>query len=418
METYIVRQPILDSQHQVVAYEILYNESSTALAAQRDVNVATAIEQFLTNLNDDNFLDGKSAFFTFTPNLLMKNVPKIFSPDKMVIQIDDSAIIHPVAQKIIYRYQKQGYRIAVSGFEFNSRYFGIMDVVDIIKVNCAGNTLAQENVVRVAHSFQKKVAAYNINTPEALEYAKSLGCHYFQGSYVAEQKKSKIHRVDHMQSNFFLLMLAVTKDEPDISEITSIISRDVTLAFSLIKLVNSAYFARRNPVRSVQQALVILGLAQLKQWIYLLSFKQDGSGLQDEMIKISFLRGKFCEALASYAPRVTISANEAYLMGMFSMLGVLMEVPIESALDELPISESIKRALLYEEGPEGDLFGLVLSYEKADWSAMTAHAEQLNIPMGVITHIYFECVEYVNEIWRNLQTPVQQTGEKPEKSED
>ncbi|MBD5102242.1 MAG: HDOD domain-containing protein [Subdoligranulum sp.] len=409
MDTYIVRQPIVDKSRNVVAYEILYKEDVNSLYMRDDegASVASAIEQFLTNMDGETFLDGKTAFFTFTSNLLMKNIPKMFPADKMVIQIDDATIIHPVAQKIIYRFKKEGYRVAVQGFTFSPRYFGILDVVDIIKVDFSDDTGSLENITRVAHSFSKEVAAYNVNSAEALEHAKALDCDYYQGSYVAEQKTQKVRRTDHMQSNFFQLMIAVTKDEPDTTEIADIISRDVTLAFSLLKLVNSAYFARRNRVKSVQQALVILGIGQLKQWIYLLSFKQDGGGVQDELIKLSFQRGRFCEDLMQYAHGVPLSRNEAYMMGMFSTLGTLMEAPIESALAELPIVDEIKTALTTGEGPAGDLFNVVLCYENADWAGMSVSAQNLGLPPDVISRTYFECIEYVNEIWEQLQTPGQ-----------
>ena len=409
MDTYIVRQPIVDKSRSVVAYEIIYKEDVNSLYMRDDesAKVASAIEQFLTNMDGEKFLGGKTAFFTFTPNLLMKNIPKMFPSDKMIIQIDDGTIVHPVAQKIIYRFKKEGYRVAVKGFTFSPRYFGILDVVDIIKVDFADDTSSLENITRVAHSFSKEVAAYNVNSPEALERAKAMECDYYQGTYVAEQKTQKVRRTDHMQSNFFQLMIAVTKDEPDTTEIANIISRDVTLAFSLIKLVNSAYFARRNRVKSVQQALVILGIGQLKQWIYLLSFKQDGGGVQDELIKLSFQRGKFCEDLMQYAHGVPLSKNEAYMMGMFSTLGTLMEVPIEQALSELPIADEIKTALTSGEGPAGDLFNVVMCYENADWAGMSVSAQNLGLPPDVISRTYFECIEYVNEIWEQLQTPGQ-----------
>ena len=408
METYIVRQPILDSSGKVTAYEILYKEDETALYNQRDSRVANAIEEFLTELSNEKFLGGKTAFLTFTPNLLMKNIPRMFSPERLVIQIEDNSIVHPVAQKMIYRYRKQGYSIASAGFEFSPRYFGIMDALDYIKVNFGEidemhpTNSSLVNIVNIAHSFQKKVVAFKVNTPEALALTKELGCEMLQGTYVAEQKQSKVHRVDHMQSNFFQLMIAVTKDEPDIDEIARIISRDVTLAFSLMKLVNSAYFALRNQAKSVQQALVVLGLGQLKQWIYLLSFKRDNGGASDELIKQSFLRANFCMELSKNISDFPISPSEAYMMGMFSTLDQLMEVPLEMALDELPISDYVKTALLKKEGRCGALYQLVLCYEKADWNEMTWHAKLLQIPMDIMTRIYFECVEYVNSIWNSL----------------
>ena len=101
METYIVQQPILDKDQKVVAYEVLYREDESTLYSQQDVWTANAIEGFLGQLNDDKFLDGKIAFLTFTPNLLMRNIPKMFRQDQLVIQIEDNSIVHPVAQKIV-----------------------------------------------------------------------------------------------------------------------------------------------------------------------------------------------------------------------------------------------------------------------------------------------------------------------------
>ncbi len=406
-DTYIVRQPILDKNHKVTAYEILYkaNIDSLCMSEDESANMASAIELFLTNMNGENFLEGKTACLNFSPNLLMKNIPHMFPPEKLVIQIDDTSIIHPVAQKMIYRFREQGYRVAVTGFEFSARHFGMLDVVDIIKINFHSDSATREHVVSMAKSFNKEIAAYDLNTPEEVEEAEKCGCDYYQGTCVAEPKKVTVRRTDYLQSNFFQLMIAVTRDEPNMDEIASIIQRDVTLAFSLIKLVNSAYFARRNRVTSVQQALVILGIKQLKQWIYLLSFQRDGGGVQDELIKISFQRGKFCEDLIKYAPQVPLSPNEAYLMGMFSTLGILMETPLEQALDELPIAEEIKTALTTGDGPAGSLFKVVLSYENADWAGMSQSAQTLGIPNDAVSRCYFECIEYVNEIWKSLQTP-------------
>lgn len=418
METYIVRQPILDESKKVVAYEILYQQGGSGDDAH-DFNTANTIEAFLTQINTDTFLDGKQAYLTFTPKLLLRNIPRIFAAEKLIIQIEDDVIVHPLAQKVIYRYKSQGYRIAIKGFEFSPRYFGILDVVDIIKVDFATpSPTAQKNIINIGTSFHKEIVAYNVNTREAWELAQSLGCKCFQGNSIAEQSLSKVHRMDHMQSNFFQLMLAITNDQPNLDEIAMIISRDVTLAFSLMKLVNSAYFALRNRAKSVKQALIILGLGQLKQWIYLLSFKQSNGMMPEELIKTSFLRGSFCAELSQYVSNLPISKSEAYLLGMFSTLGALLEVPLESALSELPVCDEIKSALISGEGMCGTLYQLILAYENADWHAITSYAEPLGIPLPLIAHKYFECVESVNITWRSLMSPYESQNEDGDKFGD
>ncbi len=402
MDSYIVRQALVTENQESFGYEILYNDNSFSSGHTDDASAANAIENFLSSMDSERFLDGKIAFLTFTPNLLEKGIPKMFKTNKLVIQIEDSLITNPLSQNLITKYKQSGYKTAVVDFEFAPRFFGILDIVDYIKVNFSAELSSVENIVKIGKSFGKKVIAYNVETQEAYDKAKELGCTYFQGTFVSEKMPTTLKKVNYLQSNFFLLMVAVTKDEPDIDEIESIISRDVSLTFSLLRLVNSAYFALRNKARSVKQALVILGLGQLKQWIYLLSFKQDDGSMPDELIKISFLRATFASELVEYAQDMPISRSEAYLLGMFSTLGKLMRVPLEDALEQLPISDEIKLALLKKEGRTGSLYKLILAYEKADWKAMSACAAELGIPQSVIAQKYFECVESVNNIWSSL----------------
>ncbi|MEG0753433.1 MAG: HDOD domain-containing protein [Angelakisella sp.] len=411
MQTNMVRQPILNRSKEVVGYEILYQDDSSSIYNQMDTQAANVIEDFLLQLDSEKFLDGKIAYLTFTPNLLLKNIPKMFESSKLVIQIEDSSIIHPLAQRVIYRYKKQGYRVALKGFEFAPRFFQLMDVVDIIKIDFTKyHETSLDNVVAVAKSFGKDLVAYHVDSQEAYKRAWDLGIKDMQGSAVAQALSSNVHRMDHMQSNFFHLVVAITKDEPDIDEIAQIVSRDVTLAFSLIKMVNSAYFALKNRATSVKQALIILGLGQLKQWVYLLSFKNDDSTMPSELIRISFLRANFCAELCQCAQDMPIAKSEAYLMGMFSTLGTLMEVPLEKALSELPVSEDIKVALLSGSGRCGILYKLVLSYENADWNGVSGYAQQLSVPTNIISQKYFECVEYVNNIWHELTEAYSEEG--------
>lgn len=404
MEPYIVKQTIMNKDQKAVGYEIMYADDQVEMWQADDTAAANAVEDFLSTMDSDNFIGGKTAYITFTRNLLVKNIPKMFDTNKLVIQIEDTLITNPMSHSLITKFKQSGYKIAVIDFEFSPRYFGVLDIVDYIKVNFKNyNDPGLENVIRIGKSFGKSMIAYGIDCAEAYQKAKTYGCESFQGAYVSEkmpavqQRKAKV-----MQGNFMMLMVAVNRDEPNIDEIEEILSRDVSLTYALLKLVNSAYFALRNRAKSVKQALVILGIGQLKQWVYLLSFKTDDGSMPDELIKLSFLRGNFCSELVEFADDMPISRSEAYLMGMFSTLGRLMEMPIESVLEQLPISDEIKLALIKHEGRAGMLYNAVIAYENAEWTKMTNIANELGIPKEMISQKYCECVESVNATWDKL----------------
>ena len=406
MENYIVRQPILNREKEVVAYEIMvYNQDveEPIEHKEKDIYAANTVKDFFMELDQTHFLGNKDAYLTFTPSLLIKEIPCIFSKDKLIIQVEDSAIVNPLSQKTLYHYKELGYRMALVDFEFSPRFLGIIDIIDIIKLDFSNpDQSSLSNVVSIARKFNKKIVAYNVNTRHAYDKARELAVDYIQGESVADVLRSTVHRMDHLKSNFFQLVVAVNREEPDVAEISSIISKDVTLSFRLMKLVNSAYFSLKNKVNSLSQAITVLGLAQLKQWIYLLSFGEEDDGISEELIRISFLRGNLCQVLAKSCKNFPITHSEAYLLGMFSTLGALMQVPLEDALKELPISDEIRRGLIQQEGAPGQLLRLILAYEKADWAEVKKEAEALGLDVNEISEQYVKCSEQVDQIWEEL----------------
>ena len=401
MQSYIVKQPIHNEENELWAYEILYVDEGTGMGIVGDSNAANAVETLLMQFQSGDFLEGKIEFVNFTPNLLFRNVPRIFDPDKLVIQIDEDVLLNPLAVKIVQKYKKQNYKVALKGFEFNSRYLTALDYVDIIKLNFARGVASLDNIVEIATGLKKEIVAYNINDQKALDAAKHLHIRFMQGPYIATVLPEKTRNMQHLQGNFLQLMAAVTRDEINFDEVEELVSRDVTLTYALFKLVNSAYFALRKKVSSVHQALVVLGMGQLKQWIYLMSFRSDAQ-MPSEFIKVSFLRANLCAELLLLAQDMPLSKSEAYLMGMFSTLGNLLDMPLEEALGQLNLSDVIIEALLEKKGRAGTLYSLVLHYEQGNWVEMSNNAQELGIPVHVISQKYFECIDMVNEMWDSV----------------
>lgn len=410
---YIVRQPIKDLNGKIIGYEILYHGENQAYSQEAPSNefaAADTIYSFLTQ-NTDKVFKGTLSFMTFTTTLLMKQTPKIFNSTDLVVQVDDSVIIHPLAMHFVDRLSKEGYRIAVNEFQFSPRYISIIDKFDYIKINF--QTAADSNirnVVELAHSMNKQCIATGIDDERLYRRAFAMNVDAMVGRYVAEELFTTVHNSSYLQSNFFRLMVAITEDEPDVEEIERIISTDAMLTYSLLKIVNSGYFALRNRATEVHQAIVIMGLGQLRQWIYLLSMGNSGGvdESQEEFLKLSFTRATFCSELMRYAKNMPISRNDAYLMGMFSTLNFLIAAPMEEILSGIPIAQEVKDALLAHSGRCGALYDLVLCYERADWTSIGRLAETLGIPVDQLTNVYFRCLEEVGNIWRQLM------GESPE----
>lgn len=423
---FIVRQPIKDPASQIIGYEILYHGENQAYGSDEagvkanDFAAADTIYNFLTQ-NTGKTLKGSLNFMTFTTTLLMKKAPRLFEKEELVIQIDDSVIIHPLAMHFVQQYAKEGYKIAVNEFQFAPRYLSLIGEIDYIKLNFQTTSdLTLHNVIEIAHSMNKRCIATGIQNEALYNKALEMQVDALEGSYVAEKLATKAHTSGYLQSNFFRLMVAVTQDEPDVEEIERIISVDATLSYGLLRMANSVYFALRHRATTIRQAIMTLGIGQLKQWIYLLSASNAENEIDpasEEFLKMSFMRASFCSELMNYAKNVPISKGEAYLMGMFSTLNYLIDAPLEDILAEVPVSEEIKAALLHRKGPCGALYDLVLSYERADWSKIYGLAESLQVPTNLLTSLYFNCMDSVNTTWKDLTCPEAHQDEPPRETE-
>lgn len=414
MSGYVVRQAVKDRNNQVIGNEILFQQGADSLYnSSQDNKAAETISSFLLQ-NNEKIYDGRLIFITFTPTLLFKNTPKIFESEKLIIQIEDNVLINPLSQLMVQRYRGEGYHFAISDFQFSPKYFSMLEYADYLKLDISKQTKTGadstlENIVRMAKGFHKKCIISGINSKESYEYAKKLDADYLEGTYISGVTQIKTSKVEFLQGNFFKLVVAVMKDEPDMDEIEEILTRDAYLTYALLKLVNSRYFTAFKKISSVRQGLMLLGIAQLRQWIYLLSLQNEeeeaARAATEEILRVSFLRGTFCGKLSEYVKDFPFTANEAYIMGMFSTLNYMVDAPLEELLKELPIEEALKEALLHKTGICGELYALVLDYERADWKSISSRVKILGIPSNMVAQFYLDCVDEVNQIWENITQP-------------
>lgn len=406
MDKYVVRQAIKDLNHNIIGYEVMFHNETIDATEEGGKAAARAIIDILEQSGKTVFED-KIAFITFVPNLLLKSIPKIFDASKIVMQIEDSVLVNPASYDALMKFKEHNYKIAIKDFQFAPRYFAVLGIADFIGLNfrdIAEAKLSYDNIIKTAKGFKKECIAYGVDTKESYDLAVKMGVDYLEGTYLDEKITDKVNKADFINSNFFRLVVEITKENPNFDELEAIISRDVALTFSLMRLVNSAFFALRQRATSIMQALLILGLNGLKQWVYLLSFKQEQGDMREDLMMASFLRANFCSELYPYTGISEITKSEAYLMGMFSTLGILMGAPLEELLADIMIADEVKAALLHNEGKCGLLYNLVLSYEKADWKEINEYTEQLKIPKDRISQVYFNCIEVVNQTWEAFIT--------------
>lgn len=402
MAAFLAFQPIFDAQQETIqAYAIVYRDS---LTEGSDETAAKAISSLFSVPSGLQIINNKTAYITFTEQLLKANVAHLFSKDKLVIRMNDELAIQSALQENIDSLHKEGYRLALNNFQFNARSLNLLSMVDTVIINIEHmNDEQLDNIVGICRSFNKQLMAENINTMADYERAKAHGLQLLQGMYFEDVQIVPMQKnMEAGKSSFLRVAQLLTQEVPDVDEVAAVISSDVSMSYKLLRLVNSVYFSLRNKVSTVKQAVITMGTKQLRNWIYLLSFEDSADEKTMELMRISFLRGALCQALAPDVSSMDLDSETCYLVGMFSTLDRLMQMPLADALEELPLNDATKAALLEHEGPAGKLLAMVEAYEKSRWLEVNSLAEQLSLSTNLIGRKYLECVETVSDTWGKL----------------
>ncbi|MDO6562465.1 HDOD domain-containing protein [Amphritea sp. 1_MG-2023] len=364
------RQPIFDRSQRVVAYELLYRDGQDADSSLFSQSSATSelLLNSYTSISDQGELKRVPAFINLSRELLLSNDFPALPRKNIVLEINTNINVERDIIVAIYRLVKAGYRIALDNFIYKPEHEPLFKMAQIIKLNVKNmsfDDIAKQ--VSLLSPFKVTLLAEKIQTVEMLEECNKLGFKLFQGHFLSKPKLIKGKKVDPNQAALFELVQELQNPNTTPERLESLIIRDPVLTYKLLRIINSAAYSLVRKVESLTEAIVMLGMAQIRKWATLIALNNQ-SGKPEEICRGLLVRGRMCEeiALASKRP----NPGSYFMTGMMSNLHLLLDIDRESMLKEVPLSDEIKNAILLNEGEMGETLMHVGNYETGDWDLL------------------------------------------------
>jgi len=212
---------------------------------------------------------------------------------------------------------------------------------------------------------------------------------FFSKPNIVEGKRLSIN-----QTSAIHLLSIVNKADIRFEEISNCIARDAGISYKLLHYINSSFFSIPIQIESIQQAITFLGLQEMKRWINILAI----SSLSDKpyaVLQMSMIRAKMCELMAEQLNQDT---TRYFLIGMLSSLDIILDMPIEKVLSQLPLTKEIAEAILHKAGKAGEVLQYTINYER--WELSSNHFE--TIKPQIIAGIYLESINWANDVLSNI----------------
>jgi c-di-GMP-related signal transduction protein len=370
-QLYLGRQPILDKNKNVVAFELLFRNDHIANFADHQCDYTATIKVISNAFNElgmDSVLGSCLGFINVNEAMLFDDVIELLPKEKTIFEILETVEITEAVIARCRQLKSLGYKIALDDvIDLNEASTAILPLTDIVKIDILelGSTDLTALMSKIK-SLNPKLAmlAEKVETLEQFEFCSKLGFDLFQGYFFAKPQIISGRRISIPDLSILKLLGQVMTDA-DLGDIEKTIKENAALSFSLLKFSNSAAVGSTRTISSIRESVTLLGRRQLQRWIQLLLYAK-GSGGQDKLSPLQLLAASRGRTMGMIAKEKDEAAFEdhAFLTGILSLIDTLLGVPIDEIIAQIKLDKKIVAALLTREGELGKLLQLVEHFEQ------------------------------------------------------
>jgi len=391
----IGRQPIFNRDYRVVAYEILYRTIDASLEENKTAQVAV---NALIDIGVHRVGGALPLYLNVEEDLLLHagDLLRAFSPDQVYIEILETVLPNDAVLAACRQLKKEGYRLLLDDVidVQQARPFVELGLVDIIKVDW----LDADDPAGLVHHLRRDGMLFLAEKIEDYDMAKTAyeaGFDLYQGFFYCRPDLVSGARPEGYRLSLLRAMQQAISAN-SIDELFHIIREDVSLSYRLLKYINSAAFGLRCEVRSIEQALSLLGLDHIRRWLMLLSMATLGSHKPSELFRQALFRSRFLESMAMRLGEEEI--NDDFMLGLFSILDALLDCTMQEVLQEIRIAHEVRDGLLDPHSPMGRKLDACLAFERGDWDAIHSFTQNGHrLDYRELNLIYTGAIEWADE---------------------
>jgi len=390
---FVGRQTIYDAGLNVWGYELLFRSGGQEQFAQfKNAEQATAaviIEGF--SIATASLPRGRKIFINYPQELLLKEAPVALPRDDCVIEVLETIDPCPELMNSLRNLKEFGYIIALDDYVGQPEYAPLLELADIIKVEILGRSWKEIiKISQMLRQYNCLLLAEKIENKDSFDLAISLGFSFFQGFYFSRPEILSGRSIPTATVNRLRLIHEMSGHDFEMGRVAKIISQDTGMSFRLLKQINSVSYSFRHKVRSIAQAVTLMGTRALKQWVMLAMLADiDSTGRAQELLFRCVHRARFLEMLALEIKDGRYDPDSLFLLGLFSNLDAMLNLPMEEITKHLPLEKDLNAALLGEKNNLRQWIELSAAVENGDWNSLDSllHLLHLDEQNTAVKHI-------------------------------
>lgn len=395
--SYVARQPIFTADEKVFGYELLFRDGVEDYFREQDADVASrkALDTS-QQIGLETLCEGKRAFVNCTREVLLKDYITLLPSPLTVVEVLESVPADDLVKAALQRLKQSGYLIALDDFLFEDPRTPLVELSDILKIDLRITT-AEERATLISQygPWRCRMLAEKVETRDEFTESKSAGFIYFQGYFFQKPELLQTKEIPANRLNYLRLLQAVSKPDLEVREMEELIKNEASMCYRLLRYLNSAAFGIRSEVRSIRHALTLLGEREVRRWIRLVVTLTAAENKSSELVTNAMIRARFCESVGERVPH---GDSDLFLMGLLSIIDAILEIPMTTVLESIPLDLETKAVLLGGASKLTPLYQLMLARESGDWKGTADCVKRLGLNESDVAEAYWQAMQWARQV--------------------
>ncbi|WP_432735056.1 EAL and HDOD domain-containing protein [Maridesulfovibrio sp. FT414] len=404
---FFARQPILMSDHSVWGYELLFRDSSQATSAviSDGYKATLRVAADLCAAPGKDVPDNVKLVVNFSHKSIIDKIPYSLPAGKTVVQIPETTPPTPNLVKALQELLQDGYSIALDDFEGRPQGEFLIAYADAIIVDILSTDRSKlEKICNLCREWDTKLIAKRVENMSQFTMAQELGFNFFQGFFFKKPENIKGRKLRSGETVKLKLLKLIESPTPDFDALAEALQNDVSISYRLLTLLNSPTFGFSQKISSIRQAIVLAGWKMLKNWlrvILLTDLTPKEKSL--ELPQLATQRARFLHMVSANSGK-GLNPDSMFLLGLFSLLGAMFDMPMRKLTMYLPLEEEICEALCGEDNLYNRYLELVAFFENADWDNLEFILEELGLDPIMVSKCYYDATRWANSFYQLPRT--------------
>ncbi len=392
---YVARQPIFDRDEKVYGYELLFRDGlENAFSGDtNEASRATLDRSLLMGL--DVLCDGRRAFINCTRDTLIKGLVTLLPAALTVVEVLEDVPPDPDVMTACQNLKKGGYLIALDDYVAGDARAPLAKLADIVKVDLLLTTAEQRRTILRSGPLHCRMLAEKVETRGDFLAAREQGFVYFQGYFFRRPELVNTRDMPANRLSYLRMLQEVSRPDLNVDGLEKLIKAEASVCYRLLRYLNSAIFGFKSEIHSVRHALSMLGEREVRRWVRLIAAVGAGQDRTSDLVLSALVRGQFGEFLA---PRVPHGESDLFLLGLLSLIDAMLEVPMEEALEKIPLDRETKAVLLGQPSILRPVFQLILAHESGEWAASAELCQKLHLDPEEVAGLYWQAQQWARVV--------------------